>query len=157
MLEKAYEVFCKRFMETPTEQEFIDAIQEVVKAGNTLEETWQYCDEEDIPEDELFEDIQDWVDIVSDMPNVTAYLKNLKEEEETPFNYKKFLLDKRWKIKRITILKRDNYQCKGCSGLNTLTVHHNQYTEKFPWNEPDENLITLCKKCHSKIHKTRNK
>jgi 5-methylcytosine-specific restriction endonuclease McrA len=33
-----------------------------------------------------------------------------------------------------------------------LVVHHRNYTADMPWDEPPENLETLCKECHDKEH-----
>lgn len=57
-------------------------------------------------------------------------------------------------ILREAIRKRDNYCCREC-GLSQenngkrLTVHH---IDKNKNNCKQENLITLCKKCHARKH-----
>ncbi len=53
---------------------------------------------------------------------------------------------------KASIKERDEYQCKICfkyqSGLNyNLGVHHIDYNKR---NDNPNNLITLCKSCHSK-------
>ena len=35
---------------------------------------------------------------------------------------------------------------------NRLDVHHIKYTNQFPWNAPDKDLITLCSECHKELH-----
>ena len=72
-------------------------------------------------------------------------IKNKKEK-----TYKDLLRDKRWISKRNKILSRDNNTCCYC-GCNDryLHVHHLRYIEdKKPWEYSDEDLITLCEKCH---------
>ena len=63
--------------------------------------------------------------------------------------------------KRKSILKRDNYKCRYCSSTNNLCVHHKYYLQYpnhkkvKPWNYPDDALITLCNKCHYRVHKNK--
>lgn len=52
------------------------------------------------------------------------------------------------------VLWRDNYTCQICKGKskdNRLNIHHIE-SRKVGGNAPN-NLITLCKTCHSKYHK----
>lgn len=70
---------------------------------------------------------------------------------------KPFYNSKEWKKTREVILKRDNYICKHC-GMPAEEVHHikhitprNVYDLNITMN-PD-NLISLCKDCHFKVHK----
>lgn len=52
------------------------------------------------------------------------------------------------------ILNRDNYTCHNCKGKTKdrkLEVHHIIFREDGGSDEPD-NLITLCKTCHDKLH-----
>ena len=60
------------------------------------------------------------------------------------------LKDPRWQKKRLKILERDNWTCRGCSDAkNTLAVHHLKYfPDKEPWECPDKFLLTLCEECH---------
>ena len=58
-----------------------------------------------------------------------------------------------WNTIRKQVLKRDNYKCVLCSNripYAILDVHHITYDKLF--NEPLDHLITLCQKCHTKIH-----
>lgn len=60
------------------------------------------------------------------------------------------------KIKKF-IKERDNYTCQECDkqfkGKNQLDVHHIDFNKK---NSKPENLITLCKSCHSKTKFNRH-
>ena len=56
------------------------------------------------------------------------------------------------------ILHRDNHTCQHCKGKTkdpVLNVHHIE-SRKTGGNTPD-NLITLCKTCHEKLHKNQIK
>ena len=62
-----------------------------------------------------------------------------------------------WKNKRERILKRDEYVCRECKryGKTTAatTVHHVIPLEKQPdLKYSNDNLISLCRKCHDKMH-----
>ncbi len=61
-----------------------------------------------------------------------------------------------WKEFRLRILKRDNYICYNCKQRKSereLQVHHKQYINgKKIWEYADDDVITLCKKCHAEIH-----
>lgn len=52
---------------------------------------------------------------------------------------------------RSSIYQRDNYCCKICNNKNkkSLVIHH---IDDIPNNCDDNNLIVLCRKCHSLIH-----
>lgn len=68
-------------------------------------------------------------------------------------NYK----ENRWKHKRECILKRDKYLCKEClrfgKRIDADMVHHIWPVEYYPEYEwCNWNLISLCNKCHNKMH-----
>jgi len=51
------------------------------------------------------------------------------------------------------VLHRDNYQCQKCkTKKGKLHVHHIVFRSNGGTNLPN-NLITLCKSCHNKLHK----
>jgi len=56
-----------------------------------------------------------------------------------------------WQEKRKMVLERDGYCCTRCGSAINLDVHHLTY-EHFG-NEPLEDLVTLCRKCHGTVHK----
>lgn len=69
--------------------------------------------------------------------------------------YKEKLKDPRWQKKRLEIMQRDGFQCKGCGSKNkTLNVHHIRYF-KNPWEGPDIYKITLCEDCHKQNSRMR--
>lgn len=60
------------------------------------------------------------------------------------------------KTLKISIRERDNYICKMCGKQQenyALDVHHIDYDKK---NCNPKNLITLCRKCHSKTNFNRD-
>jgi len=67
----------------------------------------------------------------------------------------------KWKSKRLKILKRDEYMCRECKryGKTTeaTTVHHIYPLEQRPeLGLNSNNLISLCSKCHNKMHDRTN-
>lgn len=70
---------------------------------------------------------------------------------------KEFYKSTRWKAKRIRILKRDEYLCRECKrygkSVAATTVHHVVPLEQRPdLKYSSDNLISLCNKCHDKMH-----
>lgn len=58
------------------------------------------------------------------------------------------LKDPRWQKKRLKIMERDNWTCRGCGrDDNQLQVHHLRYSNE-PWEIGDDDLITFCHECH---------
>lgn len=69
--------------------------------------------------------------------------------------------DRRWIRKREVILKRDEYLCQECKryGKSKMAeqVHHINPLEDYPeLGLLDYNLISLCTKCHDKMHDRNN-
>lgn len=73
--------------------------------------------------------------------------------------YYRKLSDPRWQRVRLHIFDRDGWECQRCGigidGGKTFHVHHKKYTADDPWEEPPENLETLCEDCHATEHDTR--
>lgn len=68
-------------------------------------------------------------------------------------NYSDKLKDVRWKIKRIYVLYRDKFKCYFCHTTHHLEVHHKKYGKGLePWEYSINELITVCRSCHKKIH-----
>ncbi len=73
--------------------------------------------------------------------------------------YAGLLQTQEWLMKRQKILRRDDYKCFRCGSADGLEVHHRQYHKKSatgqfvnPWDYKENNLITLCQKCHKLGH-----
>ena len=72
-----------------------------------------------------------------------------------------FYKTNRWHKKREVILKRDNYLCKECSRYNKTTladtVHHIYPMQQYPkLRMVNDNLVSLCNKCHETMHDRTN-
>lgn len=72
-----------------------------------------------------------------------------------------FYNTKKWKDKRLKILRRDKYICVECKRYGKITeattVHHIYPYELYPELRLDtKNLISLCEKCHNEMHNRKN-
>jgi hypothetical protein len=59
--------------------------------------------------------------------------------------------DLRWKRRSLEVLERDKGFCQNCGKSSfeiVLQAHHRNYSASDPWDEPMENLVTLCVTCH---------
>ena len=71
----------------------------------------------------------------------------------------KYWKSAKWLAKREAVLRRDDYTCQMCEksidddNVSRLHVHHMTY--KNLYNEPLDDLITLCTQCHRRLHKIR--
>jgi 5-methylcytosine-specific restriction endonuclease McrA len=55
-----------------------------------------------------------------------------------------------WQERRLRIFERDAFCCTQCGSKNDLQVHHKDYFPgKMAWEYPDQDLVTLCGKCHT--------
>ena len=67
-------------------------------------------------------------------------------------NYSGQLNDPRWKKKRVEILIRDKHKCRICNYFGSkVNIHHLKYSG-MAWDVSNDDLITLCNDCHSKLH-----
>ena len=52
---------------------------------------------------------------------------------------------------RQQILRRDGWRCQSCGAMSNLEVHHREF-RSHAGADSEENLITLCTACHSRMH-----
>ena len=69
--------------------------------------------------------------------------------QDTTRSYKTYLTSTEWQEKRKVVLERDKH-CQCCDSTDDLIAHHLTYEHIF--DEPLEDLIALCKKCHLEEH-----
>jgi len=53
---------------------------------------------------------------------------------------------------RQQILRRDGWRCQSCGTMKNLEVHHRKF-RSHSGSDSEENLITLCTACHTKVHR----
>ena len=73
-----------------------------------------------------------------------------------------FYQSTRWKKKRQSILARDGYQCRECRRYGRMReakeVHHIKHLDEHPERAfDDDNLISLCHRCHNAMHPEKAK
>lgn len=79
--------------------------------------------------------------------NDRKIIKTPKSKARTDKGYDKF---------RKAVLKRDNYTCQLCGSKENLEVHHKKaYAKYIKLRTTVSNGITLCEKCHDKVHSRR--
>jgi 5-methylcytosine-specific restriction endonuclease McrA len=52
---------------------------------------------------------------------------------------------------RELVLRRDGWRCQCCGTKSNLEVHHKEFRSQCG-DDSEENLITLCARCHSRVH-----
>jgi len=55
---------------------------------------------------------------------------------------------------RQRVLWRDGWRCQFCGTMSNLEVHHQEF-RSLSGQDTEQNLITLCKPCHSRVHEGR--
>ena len=53
---------------------------------------------------------------------------------------------------RHQVLCRDGWRCQSCGSISNLEVHHKEF-RSHSGDDSEQNLITLCTKCHSLLHR----
>lgn len=66
--------------------------------------------------------------------------------------YYEFLKSEYWQQTRELVLTRDNYTCVKCGNVSNLQVHHLTYKNHGNEQNHLEDLVTLCKCCHTLVH-----
>ena len=56
---------------------------------------------------------------------------------------------------RHQVLRRDGWRCQSCGTLANLKVHHRELRSQSG-DDAEQNLITLCTRCHSIVHRGSN-
>jgi len=52
---------------------------------------------------------------------------------------------------RLQVLRRDNWRCQSCGAKANLEVHHQEF-RSHSGDDSEQNLITLCGRCHREAH-----
>lgn len=91
-------------------------------------------------EEQLEEDIKEIKKRQQEKLDKINKLSDFKSKEYSEY------FDKAFKRR---IIKRDGNKCQLCPRTDDLTVHHIDYNKK---NTSDENCITLCRGCNSRVN-----
>ena len=68
----------------------------------------------------------------------------------TASRYEKYLASREWAVRRALSLWLASDTCEVCSSKDRLEVHHKTYARLT--HELDDDLIVLCRTCHSLVH-----
>lgn len=84
-----------------------------------------------------------------------------KSSKKSVAQRKKFYKSGVWVRKRQEILARDNFECQRCKMMGKVgignVVHHIKHLEFYPALAlSDDNLVTLCERCHYEVHPEKN-
>jgi len=131
-----------------------DIDKSIGKLNDTLEEIGDLAKEELSSKEHKIEPEEEYVD---------EYIKLQYDEKARldpgsiffePEAYKnakiEWMKTPKYQVQRAIIFGRDGNRCVNCGSFNNLEMHHIRYS-KFG-EEPDEDLQTLCRKCHQKRH-----
>jgi len=67
--------------------------------------------------------------------------------------YQESILNPSWISKSHEIKQRDSNSCQKCGEKTNLYAHHRYYVNgRLPWEYPNSAIVTLCNKCHAKVH-----
>jgi 5-methylcytosine-specific restriction endonuclease McrA len=56
---------------------------------------------------------------------------------------------------RSQVLRRDGWRCQSCGAMSNLEIHHKEFRSHSGYDS-EENLITLCTRCHAGVHHNQN-
>lgn len=107
-----------------------------------------------------------WLPLLTDMRytqeqiQTGEWIRSMKER--SPYGIKGFYRTYAWKKKRAQILARDRGACQECrkSGHYSMAevVHHIKHLQDAPeLAMSDDNLESVCKECHEKLHPEKNR
>lgn len=84
-------------------------------------------------------------------------VKNIVSYQPQTFDYtpyKEQLEDRRWKSFREFVMIVRGCKCEVCGAKKNLQIHHLRYNKGcFAWEYNVKEVMVVCGKCHSEIHK----
>lgn len=70
-------------------------------------------------------------------------------------DYKTYIRSTEWLDRKEEFFKTHQRKCKACYSTKNVCLHHLTYENIF--NEPDSDLMPLCKGCHNEAHRMDRK
>lgn len=127
----------------------VDFAEKLVKADNNTEKGMILgCfDDADNVDFKLI-----WPDKESKKNGLSPSISESMENVDHPDGFYDFYIkSKKWRGKRIERLKIDDFRCARCGSEINLQVHHLNY-ENLGNEDVENDLVTLCRKCHAELH-----
>lgn len=84
----------------------------------------------------------------NEMPHITRWAQYTRQVLNA--KYQEYLRSQAWIAKKWLVFKRDGYQCQHCGTAKNIQCHHLTYDHLY--DEPLDDLVTLCKQCHESAH-----
>lgn len=115
-----------------------------------LEKTKIYIDSYLDPNKSWKKGVKTWVKIdelkraMGNPLDIANFIKNM--------SYADFLKTPYWNAIAENVKKKANYRCQMCNSTENLNVHHRSYQNHGNELHHMEDLICLCKECHTKYH-----
>ena len=78
--------------------------------------------------------------------------KKKRKPRKTIRSYKTYMQSTLWKKRKNLYWQKYKKICQACGNKHFVTLHHKIYTGEYG-NEPDKDVVALCKRCHSEFHK----
>ena len=85
------------------------------------------------------------------MKDIRRHIFQNGNKEQRSIVYNNYLSSQEWKTIASFVKLRDD-ECIDCGSLSSLEVHHLTYNNVFDEAHHLDDLITLCRVCHSKRH-----
>ena len=99
-----------------------------------------------------FQNFENWrLEKQKDSDELWEILNQNNYETSKYAKYIEYLNSIEWKNKRIEVFKRDDNLCQECKDKPAEQVHHKTYENLY--NEPLDDLVSVCKECHTEIHR----
>lgn len=119
------------------------------KDYTTFEKTLEFMETMLVPGNGWVADIASWGKFKRKLAQVDKRI--IKEEiQNTP--YTEFLKTAYWRIIAAKVKKSAKSRCQLCGSPQRLAVHHRSYANHGDEAHHLEDLVCLCKSCHSKFH-----
>lgn len=67
------------------------------------------------------------------------------------FSYREYIRSYVWRIRRHVYFRNHRRRCAACGIKQTVVLHHLSYENLG--HEPDDDLMPLCRECHSEFHR----
>lgn len=89
------------------------------------------------------------------MGDVFMFTKKIycTDTKETVYNYNDYLKTKHWEKKRKYVARKKKHTCEKCGLVVQKGFHIHHLTYARLGNESPNDLLFLCKDCHSDLHK----